>query len=92
MKDFQFQGEHVALAEFLGIVAQGPHKGRIPYQELRWMEYLLREQGAFRACKQQEIFDLLVRDLKVYGNDSDHADAKKALFALFRKWRLALAN
>lgn len=92
MKAMQLVGETELLSEFLGAVAQGPHKGRIPYQELRWMEYLLREQGAFRACSQQEIYDLLARDLKVYGDDREHPDAKKALFALFRKWRLELAN
>lgn len=92
MKALQFQGEHEALAEFLGIVAQGPHKRRIPYQELRWMEYLLREQGAFRKCKNREIFELLATHLKVYGSDADHADAQKAMFELFRKWRKELAQ
>lgn len=88
MKALQLTGERVELAAFLGEVGQGPHKRRAPYNELRLIEYLLREQGAFKACSQREIFDLVVNGLKVYGSEEDHADAQKALFALFRKWRL----
>jgi hypothetical protein len=92
LKLLQLTREHSSLRAFLASVAQGPHQGRIPYQELRWVEYLLREQGAFEACTQTDIYELIVDGLKVYGDDSDHRDAKKALFATFRKWRKQLAN
>jgi hypothetical protein len=87
MKALQFTHQHDELAHFLNAVAQGPHQGRAPYRELRWIEYLLYEQGAFGACTQSEIYELVVDGLRIYGTDSDHKDSKKALFALFRKWR-----
>lgn len=92
MKFLQFSGETETLLEFFRFIGRGPHKTRQLYQELRWAEYLLREQGAFEACTQDEIFDLLVNGLKIYGDDGEHKDAKKALFMLFRKWRKEAGN
>lgn len=71
--------------ELLGAVT-GPHKKRLVYPKLRWAEYLLRDCGAFDACTQDEIYELVVVHLKLYGDDAEHKDAKKSLFALFRKW------
>lgn len=71
--------------ELLGAVA-GPHKKRLVYPKLRWAEYLLRDCGAFDACSQDEIYELIVVHLKLYGDDREHKDAKKSLFTLFRKW------
>lgn len=71
--------------ELLGAV-MGPHKKRLVYPKLRWAEYLLRDVGAFDACSQDEIYELIVVHLKLYGDDAEHKDAKKSLFALFRKW------
>ena len=92
MKFLQFSGKTEALLEFFRFVGKGPHKTREPYQDLRWAEYLLREQKAFDVCSQDEIFDLLVNGLKIYGNDGEHKDSKKALFMLFRKWRKESGN
>ncbi len=71
---------------------KGPHKRRLVYPKLRWAEYLLRDQGAFEACSEDELFDLIVVRLKLYGSGVEHKDAKKALFALFRKWRKEAGN
>lgn len=71
--------------ELLGALT-GPHKKRLVYPKLRWAEYLLRDVGAFDACTQDEIYELVVVHLKLYGDDDEHKDAKKSLFALFRKW------
>lgn len=71
--------------ELLGALT-GPHKKRLVYPKLRWAEYLLRACGAFDACSQDEIFELLVVHLKLYGDDREHKDAKKSLFGNFRKW------
>lgn len=91
-KALQFCGMSGELARALKCVARGPHKRRAPYQELRCLEYMLREQGAFEACTQVEIHSLLVDHLGVYGNDDEHENSQKALFALFRKWRKEAEN
>lgn len=76
-----------SFAKDLMRAIEGPHQKRLVYPQLRWAEYLLRDNGAFEACSQDEIFELLVVHLKLYGDDAEHKDAKKALFMLFRKWR-----
>ena len=70
----------------------GPHKARLVYPKLRWAAYMLRDQGAFEACSQDEIYELIVQRLKLYGGDSEHKDAKKSLFMLFREWRKQAGN
>jgi hypothetical protein len=87
MKSLQMSGSTKELASFLQAVAHGPHKTRLVYPELRWAEYLLRDQGAFDNCTQDEIHELIVVHLKLYDDDSKLKDSKKALFMLFRKWR-----
>ena len=76
-----------SFAKALLRAIEGPHKKRLVYPKLRWAEYLLRDSDAFEACSQDEIFELLVVHLRLYGDDVEHKDAKKALFTLFRKWR-----
>lgn len=92
MKAMQLGGDSTMLLDFLSHVGQGPHRARSPYQEVRWVGYLLREQGAFECCSHDEIHELIVNGLGIYGGDMEHKDSKKALFALFRKWRRGLAN
>jgi hypothetical protein len=75
------------VAEEIFNKIKGPHKKRLVYPELRWAEYLLRDQGAFEACTQNEIHQLIVDHLKLYDDDSVLKDSKKSLFMLFRKWR-----
>jgi len=81
----QLSADSSLAQELLGAVT-GPHKKRLVYPKLRWAEYLLRDCGAFDACSQDEIFELIVVHLKLYGDDREHKDAKKSLFMLFRKW------
>lgn len=81
----QLSADSSFAQELLGAVT-GPHKKRLVYPKLRWAEYLLRDRGAFDVCSQDEIYELIVVHLKLYGDDSEHKDAKKSLFMLFRKW------
>lgn len=81
----QLSADSSFAQELLGAVT-GPHKKRRVYPKLRWAEYLLRDCGAFDACSQDEIYELIVVHLKLYGDDREHKDAKKSLFMLFRKW------
>lgn len=87
----QLSGDDEALDYIVGGI-RGPHKKRLMYPRLRWAEYLLRDQGAFEACTQEEIHELIVVHLGLYGDDGEHKDSKKALFAMFRKWRNAAKN
>jgi|GEM_PF-3408625 len=82
----QLTGDSEA-AEAIFARIKGPHKKRLVYPELRWAEYLLRDNGAFEVCTQDEIHELLVEHLKLYDDDSKLKDSKKSLFALFSKWR-----
>ncbi len=66
---------------------KGPHKKRFEYPELRWVEYLLRDQGAFDSCSKQEIYELIVEHLKIYDVAGEKEDAKAGLFKLFRSWQ-----
>lgn len=66
---------------------RGPHKKRLAFPKLRWAEYILRDRNAFRECTEDELFELLVVHLRLYPDDTERKDAKKALFAMFRKWR-----
>jgi hypothetical protein len=82
----QLSGDSDAAEQIFRSI-KGPHKKRLVYPQLRWAEYLLRDQGAFEACTQDEIHELLVVHLKLYGDDVELKDSKKSLFMLFRKWR-----
>ncbi|MBW8312568.1 MAG: hypothetical protein K0M64_11110 [Rhizobium sp.] len=66
---------------------KGPHKKRLEYPELRWAEYLLRDQGAFETCSREEIYELVVEHLKIYDTTGANEDAKASLFKLFRSWQ-----
>lgn len=82
----QLSGDSSAANEVFKAI-KGPHKKRFEYPELRWVEYLLRDQGAFEACSKQEIYELVVEHLKVYDVAGDREDAKAGLFKLFRTWQ-----
>ncbi|NDK39601.1 hypothetical protein DT603_12185 [Pseudoxanthomonas gei] len=82
----QLAGDHSLGAEIFTAI-RGPHKKRSIYPVLRWAEYLLRDQGALESCTQDEIHELIVMHLKLYGDDNQLKDSKKSLFMLFRKWQ-----
>ena len=82
----QLSGD-VSAAEAIFKALKGPHKKRLEYPELRWTEYLLRDQGAFEACTKQEIYELIVEHVKIYDVTGTKEDAKAALFKLFRSWQ-----
>ena len=92
MRSLQMAGETEALATFLRSVGGGPHKGRDVFLELRWAEYLLRDQGAFEECTFGEIHDLLVKRLRLYEDDGTLKDSKKSLAMVIRKWRKEAGN
>lgn len=77
--------ERKSLLSVQRSAALGPHKN-IKHRELRWLEYILRDRGAFDVCSQDEIHDLLVNGLRLYP-DEDAASSKESLFKLFGKWR-----
>ncbi|MFT3806054.1 hypothetical protein [Arenimonas sp.] len=81
-----------SFAEVVFKAIRGPHKKRQVYETLRWAEYLLRDQGAFLACSQDDIHDLIVNRLHLYDDDTKKKDSKKALFMLFRKWQKEAGN
>lgn len=82
----QLSGD-ASFAEQVFAAIKGPHRKRFEYPELRWVEYLLRDQGAFEACSKQEIYELVVEHLKVYDVSGVKEDAKAGLFKLFRTWQ-----
>lgn len=82
----QLSGDSSFAGEIFKAI-KGPHKKRLEYPQLRWTEYLLRDQGAFEACSKQEIYELVVEHLRIYDPMGTKADAKAALFKLFRTWQ-----
>ena len=75
------------FAEGVFASVKGPHKKRYEYPELRWAEYLLRDQGAFEGCSREEIYELVVEHLMLYDAAGRKEDAKAGLFKLFRTWQ-----
>lgn len=82
----QLNNDPSAAAEIFKAV-RGPHRKRSEYPKLRWVEYLLRDQGAFKECSREEIYDLCVVHLLVYDPSGTKKDPKAALFARFRSWQ-----
>lgn len=76
-----------SFAEAVFAALKGPHKKRYEYPELRWAEYLLRDQGAFESCSREEIYELVVEHLMLYDATGKKEDAKAGLFKLFRTWQ-----
>ena len=76
-----------SFADCVFASVKGPHKKRYEYVELRWAEYLLRDQGAFEACSKDEIYELVVEHLMLYDKTGTKEDAKAGLFKLFRTWQ-----
>lgn len=76
-----------AFAESVFASIKGPHKKRYEYPELRWAEYLLRDQGAFESCSREEVYELVVEHLRLYDAAGTKEDGKAALFKLFRTWQ-----
>jgi hypothetical protein len=86
MRVGQLSGDAEAAASIFKSI-RGPHKKRFDYPELRWTEYLLRDQGAFEACTREEIYDLVVVHLGIYDPAGKKKDSKAALFTLLRAWQ-----
>lgn len=83
----QLSGDSSAAEDVFKAI-RGPHKKRADYPDLRWAEYLLRDQGAFASCSKEEIYELIVERLAIYDPKGEKKDAKSALFKLFRTWQL----
>lgn len=77
--------DEAATAVFKAI--KGPHKKRLEFPELRWAEYLLRDQGAFQACTREDIYELVVVHLGLYDPTGTKKDPKAGLFTLLRAWQ-----
>lgn len=82
----QLSGQEDAIEEVFRAL-RGPHERRYDFVKLRWAEYLLRDQGAFDACSREDIYVLLVENLKLYDPAGTKKDPKSAIFAMFRKWQ-----
>lgn len=82
----QLNGDR-SFAEVTFKAVCGPHPHRLEYAELRWVEYLLRDQGSFETCSREEIYELCVVHLGVYDPSGSKKDPKAALFARFRAWQ-----
>ncbi|MCJ0825946.1 hypothetical protein MQC88_08255 [Luteimonas sp. 50] len=82
----QLSGDSTAAEEIFKAI-RGPHRKRSEYPKLRWVEYLLRDQGAFEACSREEIYQLCVEHLRVYDPSGTKKDPKAALFSRFRTWQ-----
>lgn len=82
----QLSGDATAANDIFSAV-KGPHRKRLIYPELRWAEYLLRDQGAFEACSKEDLYDLIVVHLKLYDPTASKLDPKAGLFKLFRSWQ-----
>lgn len=87
MRIGQLSGD-ASAAELVLKSIKGPHRKRAEYPELRWAEYLLRDQNAFGSCTREEIYTLVVEHLGIYDPGGNKKDAKAALFKLFRNWQL----
>ena len=82
----QINGDASAAEEIFKAI-RGPHRKRASYPKLRWVEYLLRDQGAFDTCTREEIYELCVVHLRVYDPSGEKKDPKAALFSRFRTWQ-----
>lgn len=82
----QLSGD-VTIAEQFFAILKGPHRKRLIYPELRWAEYLLRDQGAFHACSREDVYELIVVHLRLYDPSGSQKDPKAGLFTLFRAWQ-----
>ena len=82
----QLSGD-ASFAEAIFKAVKGPHKKRLEYPELRWAEYLLRDQGAFDTCSREEIYELIAVHIGIYDSAGAKKDPKAALFTLFRAWQ-----
>lgn len=82
----QLSGD-ATIADQLLATLRGPHRKRLIYPELRWAEYLLRDQGAFHTCSREDVYELIVVHLGLYDPSGTQKDPKAALFTLFRAWQ-----
>lgn len=63
----------------------GPHKGKIPNRDLRYIQRVLDEAGAFEVASRSQIFDVLANKLGLY--EQLKGDPKKGLETLLARWR-----
>ena len=63
----------------------GPHKGKRPNRDLRYVQRVLEEAGAFEVASRSHIFDLVANKLGLY--EQLKGDPKKGLETLFARWK-----
>lgn len=63
----------------------GPHKGKKPNRDLRYVQRVLDEAGAFAVASRSHIFDVLASKLGLY--EQLKGDPKKGLETLFARWK-----
>lgn len=63
----------------------GPHKGKRPNRDLRYIQRVLDEAGAFQAASRSHIFEILAIKLGLY--EQLKGDPKKGLETLFSRWK-----
>lgn len=64
-----------------------PRQKLAMYPDLRLVEVVLRETGAFLALRGEQLYELIVNDLGLY--DHRGGDPRKSLLTLFKRWREA---
>lgn len=68
----------------------GPHKGKKPNRDLRYVQRVLDDAGAFKVASRSHIFDVLANKLGLY--EQLKGDPKKGLETLFARWKADAAT
>ena len=69
---------------------QGPHKGKLPNRQLRYVQRILDEAGAFQSATRSHIFEVVATKLGLY--EQMKGDPKKGLDTLFARWKADAAT
>lgn len=61
-----------------------PHKGRLPYQDLRYTLYALKIEGSIDSLTEESSYQLFCRELNYFPDDGD---AGRSLWKFIERWR-----
>lgn len=68
----------------------GPHKGKKPNRDLRYVQRVLDDAGAFESASRSHIFEVLANKLGLY--EQLKGDPKKGLETFFARWKADAAT
>lgn len=63
----------------------GPHKAKMPNRDLRYLQRVLDDAGAFEVASRSQIFEVVADRLGLY--EQLKGDPKKGLETLFARWK-----